>query len=161
MRILLAVVAGVLFSSPSVRAQTNDEEELSRIEGQTLRLEQRNDTTLAKYLADDWVCVGVRSLTKAQFIQNLQKNQYQSEHKFRFSYQGPPEISPYTIEKKHVQVRVFGDTAVVTYIKKYRQTSDTSKFFDEDDTDVFTRDASGWHLRFTKISPSQTQSASN
>jgi hypothetical protein len=48
-------------------------------------------------------------------------------------------------------VRVFGDTAVVTYIKEYRQTPDTSKFFNEDDTDVFTRDASGWHLRYTRI----------
>ena len=160
MRILLAVaVAGLLFSTPSVRAQTNDEEELARIEGQTLRLEQRNDTTLAKYLADDWVCVGARSLTKEQFIQNLQKNQ--SLHVFRYSWQGALDISPYTIEKKHVQVRVFGNTAVVTYIKKYHQTSDTSKFFDEDDTDIFTRDASGWHLRFTKIAPVQTQSASN
>jgi len=162
MRILLVVVAGVLFSAPSVRAQTNDEEELARIEGQTSRLEQRNDTTLAKYLADDWVCVGARSLTKGQFIQNLQKNQ--SVHMFRFSWQGAPDAP--TIEKKHVQVRVFGDTAVVTYIKKYRQTPDTSKpdtskFFDEDDTDVFTRDASGWHLRFTKIVSVQTQSASN
>jgi hypothetical protein len=159
MRILLVVVAGVLFSAPSVRAQTNDndEEELARIEGQTSRLEERNDTTLAKYLADDWVCVGARSLTKGQFIQNLQKNQ--SVHVFRFSWQGAPDAP--AIEKKHLQVRVFGDTAVVTYIKKYRQTPDTSKFFDEDDTDVFTRDASGWHLRFTRIAPVQTQSASN
>jgi hypothetical protein len=158
MRILLVVVAGVLFFAPSVRAQTNDEEELARIEGQTSRLEQRNDTTLAKYLADDWVCVGARSLTKGQFIQNLQKNK--SVHMFRFSWQGASDAP--TIEKKNVQVRVFGDTAVVTYIKKYRQTPDTSKFFDEDDTDVFTRDASsGWHLRFTKIAPVQTQSASN
>ena len=157
MRILLAVVAGVLFSVPFVRAQTNDEEELARIEAQTSRLEQRNDTTLAKYLADDWICVGARSLTKGRFIQNLQNNQ--SAHMFRFSWQDAPDAP--TIEKKHVQVRVFGDTAVVTYIKKYRQTPDTSNFFDEDDTDVFTRDASGWHLRFTKIAPVQTQSASN
>jgi hypothetical protein len=157
MRILLVVVAGVLFSTPSVRAQAKDEEELARIEGQTSRLEQRNDTTLAKYLADDWVCVGARSLTKGQFIQNLQNNQ--SVHTFRFSWQGAPGAP--TIEKKHVQVRVFGDTAVVTYIKKYRQTPDTSNFFDEDDTDVFTRDTSGWHLRFTRIAPVQMQSASN
>ena len=157
MRILLAVVAGVLFSVPFVRAQTNDEEELARIEAQTSRLEQRNDTTLAKYLADDWICVGARSLTKGRFIQNLQNNQ--SAHMFRFSWQDAPDAP--TIEKKHVQVRVFGDTAVVTYIKKYRQTPDTSNFFAEDDTDVFTRDASGWHLRFTKIAPVQTQSASN
>lgn len=157
MRILLVVLAGVLFSVPSVRAQTNDEEELARIEGQTSRLEQRNDTTLAKYLADDWVCFGARNLTKEQFIQNLQQNK--SMRMLRFSY--IPDISSSRIEKKNVQVRVFGDTAVVTYIKEYHQTSDPSKFFGEDDTDFFTRDASGWRLRFTKIAPIQTQSASS
>jgi Domain of unknown function (DUF4440) len=157
MRILLVVVVGVLFSIPSVRAQTNDEEELARIEGQISRLEQRNDTTLAKYLADDWVCFGARNLTKEQFIQNLQQNK--SIRIFRFSY--TPEMSSSRIEKKNVQVRVFGDTAVVTYIKEYHQTSDPSKFFGEDDTDFFTRDGSNWHLRFTRVSPTQTRSASN
>ena len=155
--LLAAVVAGVLFSAPSVQTQTNDKEELARIEGQTSRLEQRNDTTLAKYFADDWVCFGARNLTKEQFIQNLQKNKSMSM--LRFSY--TPEINSSRIEKKNLQVRVFGNTAVVTYIKEYHQTSDPSKFFDEDDTDVFTRDASGWHLRFTKIAPVQTQVASN
>jgi hypothetical protein len=67
---------------------------------------------------------------------------------------------PTTIEK-NVQVRVFGDTAVVTYIKEYRQKPDTTKFFNEDDTDVFTREAGGWRLRFTKVAPVQTQPVSN
>jgi ketosteroid isomerase-like protein len=70
-------------------------------------------------------------------------------------------VNPYTIEKQKMQIHIFGDTAVVTYVKEYRQTPDTSKFFNEDDTDVFTRTASGWILRFTKISPVQSQSASN
>jgi hypothetical protein len=60
--------------------------------------------------------------------------------------------SPYTIEKKSMQVYIFGDTAVVTYIKEYRQTPDTTKFFDEDDTDVFKRGPKGWLLQFSKIS---------
>jgi hypothetical protein len=158
MRTLLAVVVvGVLFPAPSVQTQINDKEELARIEGQTSRLEERNDTTLAKYLADDWACFGARNLTKEQFIQNLQQNK--SMRMLRFSY--TPETSSSRIEKKNVQVRVFGDTAVVTYIKEYHQTVDPSKFFGEDDTDFFMRDASGWRLRFTKISPIQTQSASN
>jgi ketosteroid isomerase-like protein len=70
-------------------------------------------------------------------------------------------MNPYTIEKQNMQIHLFGDTAVVTYVKEYRQTPDTSKFFNEADTDVFTRTASGWRLRFTKISPVQSQSASN
>ena len=58
-----------------------------------------------------------------------------------------------------MKVYVFRDTAVVTYIKEYRQKPDTTEFSDEDDTDVFTRDASGWHLRFTKTSPVLAQAA--
>jgi len=60
-------------------------------------------------------------------------------------------LNPYTIEKKNLPLRAFGAVAVVTYIKKYRQTLDTSKFFNEDDTEVSTQDASGSHLRCTGI----------
>ena len=120
-----------------MRAQTNHEEELARIEGRTSRLEQRNDTTLAKYLADDWVCFGARNLTKEQFIQNLQQNKSMRMLRFRYI----PEISSSRIENKNVQVRVFGDTAVVTYVKEYLQTSDPSKFFGEDDE---SRQSAGW-----------------
>ena len=52
-----------------------------------------------------------------------------------------------------MQVYLFGDTAVVTYIKEYRQTPDTTKFFDEDVTDVLARSPKGWILQFSKISP--------
>jgi len=52
-----------------------------------------------------------------------------------------------------MQVYIFGDTAVVTYIKEYRQTPDTTKFFDEDDTDVFKKGLKGWLLQFSKICP--------
>jgi len=115
-------------------------------------LEQQNDTSLVKFIADDWVYVSpARSISKTEFIQNMKHNLDSHEN----------GINPYTIDKKNVLVRVFGEMAVVTYVKEYRQIPDTSKFFGEDDTDVFTRDTSGWHLRFTKISPSQTQSASN
>jgi hypothetical protein len=70
-------------------------------------------------------------------------------------------VNPYTIEKKNMQINVFGDTAVVSYVKEYRQNADASRFFDEDDTNVFTRDSSGWHLRLTKISPVPIEPASN
>ena len=49
-----------------------------------------------------------------------------------------------------MKVHLFSDSAVVTYIKEYRQTPDTTDFVDEDHTDVFTRDAPGWHLCLTK-----------
>ena len=140
------LLAGIFFSTSSVQGQTAEEKELRRIEAETARLEQQNDTSLAKFLADDWVCVGARTLSKKEFIENVKRNLDTHEN----------GVNPYTIEKKKVQVHVFGDTAVVTLIKEYRQTPDTTKFFAEEDTDVFTRDASGWHLRFTKISPSRS-----
>ncbi len=158
------MVAGILLFASSSQAQTNDEKGLRRIEAETARLEQQNDTALVKFIADDWVCVNPArgSISKSEFIQNMKHNLDTHEN----------GINPYTIEKKNVLVRVYGDMAVVTYVKEYRQTPDTSKslyrqtpdtskYFGEDDTDVFTRDGSGWHLRFTKISPVQTQSASN
>ncbi len=39
-----------------------------------------------------------------------------------------------------MKVHFFGDPAVVTYIKEYRQRRDTRNVFDEDHSDVFTRD---------------------
>jgi ketosteroid isomerase-like protein len=152
MRIVaIFLLAGILFPATSIQAQTAEEKELQRIEAETARLEQQNDTALAKFLADDWVCVGARTLSKKEFIENVKRN--------RDSHENGVNSYPYTIEKKHVQVHVFGDTAVVTLIKEYRQTPDATKFFNEENTDVFTRDASGWHLRFTKISPPSVSSS--
>jgi hypothetical protein len=151
------VFTGACLFATSSRAQTTDEKELKRIELETARLEQQNDAGLGEYLADDWTCVGMRNLSKTEFLQNVKHSREQN----LFSPQGQPAPNPYTIEKKDLQVRVFGDTAVVTYIKEYRQTPDTSKFFSEDDTDVFTRDVSGWQLHYTRIYPVQTQSAAN
>jgi hypothetical protein len=144
-------IAGILFSGPSLLSQTADDKELRRSEAESARLEQQNDTSFAKFLADDWVCVGARSLSKKEFVENVKRNRDTHEN----------GINPYTIEKKDLHVHVFGETAVVTFVKEYRQTPDTTKFFNEDDTDVFTRDASGWHLRFTKIAPVQAQAASS
>ena len=150
-------VATFVFAASS-QAQTADEKELKRIELETARLEQQNDVGLGKYLADDWVCVGMRNLSKTEFLQSV-KHAHENRVFFQLSQQ-TQTVNPYTIEKKNLEVRVFGDTAVVTYVKEYRQTPDTSKFFQEDDTDVFTRDASGWHLRYTRIYPAQMEAAS-
>jgi hypothetical protein len=160
MRIIVAfVIAGILFPASPLQAQISEENELRRIETEIARLEQQNDPALAKFLADDWVCVGTRGLSKKEFIEKVKFLKYSETHVFKL-YPQQEGSSPY-IEKKNLTVHVFWDTAVVTYIKKYRQSLDVTKFFDEDDTDIFTRDASGWHLRLTKISPVQAQTASN
>jgi ketosteroid isomerase-like protein len=128
--VALFLIAVILFTVTSTQAQTAEEKELRRIEAETARLEQQNDTALAKFLADDWVCVGARTLSKREFIENVKRNLDGHEN----------GVNSYTIEKKQVQVHVFGDTAVVTLVKEYRQTPDTTKFFAEEDTDVFTRE---------------------
>ena len=157
MRILCAaLIAGLFLSMPSTRSQvvsaSSDEQALRKIEAETAKLEQQNNSALEKFISDDWVCTGpARMLSKKEFIENVKRNLATHEN----------GVNPYTIGKQNIQVHIFGDTAVVTYVKEYRQVPDTTKFFNEDDTDVFTRAANGWLLRFTKISPVQSQSASN
>ncbi len=133
------------------RPKSADQQELRRIEAQTAVMEQKNDPAIAQILADDWVFMGARALSKAEFIANVKRNRATQEN----------GINPYMIDKTNVQVCVFGDTAVVTFIKEYRQVSDGTKGFKEDATDVFTREAGKWRLRFTRIAPVQTQSVSS
>ena len=151
--VLVLVASGFAASAPSQgpKATTGDEGALRQIETETARLEQANDTSIAKYLADDWVCACPRALSKKEFVANVKSNFDTHEN----------GINPYTIEKRNMVVHVFGDTAVVTYIKEYHQTPDATKFFNEDDTDVFTKDGASWHLRFTRISPVQQHTAGN
>jgi hypothetical protein len=140
---LFAVMA---FGRSQKESKSHDEQALRKIESETAQFEQKNDASKMGALADDWVCVVEGSkvaLSKAQFQQNV-------KHNFEAHDKGP---SPYAIEKKNMRVDLFGGTAVVTYFKEYRQAPDTTKFFDEDITDVFTKSSSGWHLRFTKVGP--------
>ncbi len=139
---------GALANSQSA-TKVQDEQELRRIESETGKFEQQNNVFSMGSLADDWVWLGgKKALSKSEFQENVKRN----------LVNGP---NLYTIEKKNMRVDLFGDTAVVTYIKEYRQTSDTTKFFHEDDTDVFTRDPHGWRLRLTKVAPVQMAPAQN
>jgi len=136
---LLTIAVSSQVQTPS---KTQDDSELRRIESETAKFEQQNDSSrMVLLLADDWVGLGAHVLTKNDLQAGMKGN--------LAAHNGP---NPYTIEKKNIRVDLFGDTAVVTYIKEYRQTPDSTKFFDEDDTDVFTRSSMGWRLRLTKIS---------
>jgi hypothetical protein len=98
---------------------------------------------MMRLFASDFVSSGRNVMSKQQLEEAVKSN-------FVSHRNGP---SPVTIEKKNMMIYLFGDTAVVTYIKEYRQTRDTTKFFDEDDTDVFKRGTKGWLLQFSKLSP--------
>ncbi len=154
--VVLFGAAGLLALGAFVKSQGatkgQDEQELRRIESETAKFEQQNEPSRMGSLADDWVFLGSKKvLSKREFQENVKRS-------FETHGDGP---SPYTIEKKNMRVDLFGDTAVVTYIKEYRQTADTTKGFNEDDTDVFTRDTRGWRLRLTKVSPAQMETAAN
>jgi hypothetical protein len=147
----LFAVAGLLTLGASPQLQNSskaqDEGELRRIESETAKFEQLNDSSMTDLIADDWVGLGAKVLTKRDLQANAKQN--------FAAHNGP---NPYTIEKKNIRVDLFGDTAVVTYIKEYRQTPDTTKVYDEDNTDVFTRSSKGWRLRLTKVSPAPVKS---
>jgi len=132
-------------------SKVQDERELRSIEAETAKFEQQNDASRMDLLADNWVCLGKKVLTKADFQEAVKRN-FESHGK---------SANPYTIEKKSMRLDLFGDTAVVTYIKEYRQVPDSANFFDEDDTDVFIRGPHGWKLQLTKISPVQPEPRSN
>jgi ketosteroid isomerase-like protein len=158
MRWTIVLFAAVGLLGIDAMAQTQkasnlqDEQQLRKIEAITVQFEQQNDSSKMALLADDWVYAGNgKVISKKQFEENVKGN-------FAAHGNGP---SPYTIEKKDMQVFLFGDTAVVTYIKEYRQTPDTTKVFDEDVTDVFTRSPKGWLWQFSKSSPVAPKSAAN
>ena len=121
--------------------------QLRKIEAVTGQFEQQNDSSKMDLLGDDWVSAGNgKVISEKQFKKNANGN-------FAAHGNGP---NPYTIEKRDMQVYLFGDTAVVTYIKEYRQTPDTTTVFDEDITDVFTRSPKGWLWQFSKSYPVAT-----
>jgi hypothetical protein len=136
-------------SRPQV-TQTQDEQELRQIESTTAKGEQQNDVSMMKLFASDFVSAGRNVMSKQQLEDAVRSN-------FVEHGNGP---SPVTIEKKNMVVYLFGDTAVVTYIKEYRQTRDTTKFSDEDITDMLKRGTKGWLLQFSKFPP-VTNTAAN
>ena len=147
----LFAVAGLLTIGVSAQLQNSskaqDENELRRIESETAKFEQQNASSTTDLIADDWVGLGAKVLTKSELQANVKQN--------FAAHNGP---NPYTIEKKNMRVDLFGDTAVVTYVKEYRQAVDTTKVYDEDNTDVFTRSSKGWRVRLTKVSPAPAKS---
>jgi hypothetical protein len=148
--LLLGTLTVVGAASTPQAAQTQDEQELRQIEATIAKGEQQNDVSMMRLFASDFVSSGRKVMSKQQLEDAVRSN-------FVSHGNGP---SPVTIEKKNMAVYLFGDTAVVTYIKEYWQTRDTTKFVDEDDTDVFKRGTKGWLLQFGKSSPVANAAAS-
>jgi hypothetical protein len=66
-------VAGLLVIGASAQPQNSskaqDESELRRIESETAKFEQQNASSMTDLLADDWVGLGAKVLTKGEFKQ--------------------------------------------------------------------------------------------
>jgi ketosteroid isomerase-like protein len=148
--LLLGALTVVGVASNPKGTQAQDEQELRQIEATTAKGEQQNDVAMMKFFAGDFVFSGRNVMSKQQLEEAVRSN-------FVSHGNGP---SPVTIEKKNMMLHLFGDTAVVTYIKEYRQTRDTTKFFDEDTTDVFKRGTKGWLVQFSKSTPLGNAAAS-
>jgi ketosteroid isomerase-like protein len=122
-------------------AKTQDEKNLEQIESDFSNSEEQNHS-LGDAIADDWVGLNSngREISKAKFAEEMERN--------RVQHNGP---NPYTVQRKNMRIDLFGDTAVVTYVREYHQKKDDSKMHADDFTDVFTRMAGGWKLRFTRV----------
>ena len=74
---LLFTIVGLLtvggFAQQPTSSKAKDESELRRIESDTVKLEQQNDSSVTNSLADDWVYLGVKVLTKSDFQTNVKE----------------------------------------------------------------------------------------
>jgi hypothetical protein len=148
--LLLGTLTVVAVANRPQATETQDEQQLRQIEATTAKCEQQNDVSMMRLFASDWMASSNKKVMSKQQFEEAVKDNYEAHGN------GP---NPYTIEKKNMVVYLFGDIAVVTYIKEYRQTPDTTKFFDENNTDVFKRGTKGWLLQFSKISPAANTTA--
>jgi hypothetical protein len=149
--LVLGTLAVVGAASGPQATQTQDEQELRQIEATTAKCEQQNDVSMMKLFASDWVGPNITKVMSKQQLEEAVRSNFVAHGN---------GANPYTVEKKNMVVYLFGDTAVVTYIKEYRQTRDTTKFTDEDITDIFKRGTKGWLLQFSKSSAVANTAAS-
>src|SRR5690348_9027879 len=88
----VGLLVTLAFAQTQRASKTQDEQALRKIESETAQFEQQNDASKMGALADDWVYLGRKVLSKAEFQQNVKSN-------FATHDNGP---SPYTIEKKNM-----------------------------------------------------------
>jgi ketosteroid isomerase-like protein len=141
--LVLMTLAAVTAAYSRQETENPDEQRIREIEAATAKGEQQNDVSMMGLYAEGFLFSGKKVISKEQLEKNVKDN-------FVAHDNGP---SPFTIDKKNMQIYLFGDVAVVTYIKEYRQTRDTTRFFAEDETDVFKRAPHGWLIQFSKSSP--------
>ena len=106
--------------------------------------EHRSDSgAYKKVMAEDWMTVTPdgRVLHKDDVVRNV------AEHE--------GERKPYIVKLVDVRVDLFGDTAVASFTREYHGVSGEAKdkVMRESVTDVFTKSAAGWKMRYEKAVP--------
>jgi len=125
--------------------QQSDTELLGQIEKDLFRAKMTsNPDTIEKFLSDDWVNISPtgREGSKAGIVQRLR------EH--------PGELPPFTGQQQDLQVYVFGNAGVVTYVEELTARPDQHLPWSKlqtDGTDVFVKDSGTWKLRLSRGSP--------
>lgn len=148
-------IAAALFSVLSLQislAQTgdekNNEQSLRDAESSLLRAENENNKDLfASLLASDFrtLTTDGRTFDKSQVLQD--------------TAQRATMHFPYKVEQSGMHIFIFADTAVAAYTKEYVGTEGqvAGRTRKQGFVDVFTKNASGWKLCFTKAEPTGTR----
>jgi len=97
-----------------------------------------------KIVADDWVSMTPtgRGWGKAESMEHLRQHS--------------GELPPYSAQQQDLEVFLFGDTAVATFVEVYTAKPDKNlpwQTLQTDGTDVFVRNGGIWKLRMSRASP--------
>lgn len=145
---LLFSVMCLQFASAQTPHENADEQSVTDAESSLLKAENENNKDLlASLLASDFRALTPdgRTFDKSQVLQE--------------TAQRAATHFPYRVEQSGMHLFVFGDTAVAAYTKQYVGTEGevAGKIRKQGFVDVFTKNVSGWKLRFTKAEPAEPQ----
>jgi ketosteroid isomerase-like protein len=107
-----------------------------------------NPDVIEKFLSDDWVNISPtgREGSKAGLVQHLRQH--------------PGQLPPFTGQQQDLQVYVFGNAGVATYVEELTAKPDEHLPWSKlqtDGTDVFVKDSGTWKLRLSRGSPHSQQ----
>ena len=108
-----------------------------------------NPEVIGKFLAEDWVNISPtgRGWGKPELMEHLRQH--------------PGVVQPYSAQQQDLQVYVFGNTAVATYVEdvtaRPEQKMPWGTRLQTDGTDVFVKEGGTWKLRLSRGSPHAQQ----
>jgi Domain of unknown function (DUF4440) len=130
----------------TVTQRRSDTEMLVQMENDLFRAKVTSDPeVIGKFLADDWVNISPtgRGWGKPELMEHLRQH--------------PRELPLYSAQQQDLQVFVFGNTGVATYVEddtaKPDQHLPWGSKLQTDGTAVFVKEGGTWKLRLSRGSP--------